>query len=160
MPHEAPRPASAKIEYSDDPTRVDIAQLLELYHITYWAKGRTYEQAKRAVANSRPVITAWDGPRLVGFARVISDLTYRATIWDVIVADAYQGSGIGRGMMRRILEHPDLATVSMFVLLTKDRHRFYEGLGFESERNMSMILRREPAGGAVSPSHLQRKDET
>jgi GNAT superfamily N-acetyltransferase len=130
------------ITYTDDRARVDIGQLLALYHLTYWAKGRTADQVARALEHSHPVITAWDGPKLVGFTRVISDRTYRATIWDVIVAESHQKHGIGRQMMRRVLEHPDLKTVTMFVLLTKDRHRFYEHLGFEAERDMSMILRR------------------
>ena len=133
---------TAAITYSDDPARVDIDQLLALYHITWWAKGRTVDQVVRALEHSRPIITAWDGPKLVGFTRVISDLTYRATIWDVIVADAYQKRGIGREMIRLVLDHPDLESVTMFLLLTKDQHRFYEQLGFTTERDMSMMLRR------------------
>lgn len=130
------------ITYSDDPTRVDVRQLLGLYDVTYWAKGRTADRVARALSHSRPVITAWDGARLVGFTRVISDLTYRATIWDVIVADTHRKRGIGRELMRRVLDHPDLETVTMFVLLTQDQHRFYEHLGFRTERDKSMMLRR------------------
>lgn len=146
-----PKPLPDSIVYSDDPGRVDVHQLLDLYRITYWAADRTIEQVRRAVAHSRPVISAWDGSRMVGFARVISDLTYRATIWDVIVADSHQKLGIGREMMRRVLEHHDLESVTMFVLLTKDRHRFYQHLGFEIDGELSMILWRKPAGGADSP---------
>jgi len=133
---------SGAIAYSDDRARVDVAQLLALYHVTWWAKGRTAGQVARALEHSRPVVTAWDGPKLVGFARVISDLTYRATIWDVIVAETHQKRGIGREMMRLVLEHPDLRSVTMFLLLTKDQQRFYEQLGFTSERDMTMMLRR------------------
>ncbi|HSQ60000.1 MAG TPA: GNAT family N-acetyltransferase [Acidobacteriota bacterium] len=146
-----PKPLRESIVYSDDPARVDVPQLLDLYRITWWAADRTLEQVRRALDHSRPVITAWDGTRLVGFTRVISDLTYRATIWDVIVADTHQKLGIGREMMRRVLGHPELESVTMFLLLTKDRHRFYEHLGFETDRELSMILRRRPAGGADSP---------
>ncbi len=133
---------SGPITYSDDPARVDLRQLLALYDVTYWAKDRTHEQVERALRHSRPVLSAWEGDRLVGFTRVISDLTYRATIWDVIVAESHQKRGIGRELMRLVLEHPDLRTVSMFLLLTKDQHRFYERLGFTTERDMSMTLRR------------------
>jgi len=31
---------------------------------------------------------------------------------------------------------------SNFLLLTKDKHAFYERFGFESERDMAMMLRR------------------
>ena len=143
MPHEKRAAGSAgAITYSDDPGRVNIAQLLALYHVTYWAKGRTAAQVERALQYSRPVLTAWDGDRMVGFTRVISDLTYRATIWDVIVADSHQKRGIGRELMRKVLDHPDLKTVTMFLLLTKDRQEFYRHLGFTVESEMSMMLRR------------------
>jgi GNAT superfamily N-acetyltransferase len=146
------------IVYSDDPARVDLAQLLGLYRITWWAAERTRQHVRRALEHSHPVITAWDGARMVGFTRVISDRTYRATIWDVIVAESHRKRGIGRGMMRRVLDHPDLASVSMFVLLTKDKHRFYEMFGFRTNREVCMMLRRTPAGGADSPNDPQGKD--
>ena len=130
------------LEISDDRTRVDVAQLLELYRTTWWAHDRSHEQIRRALDHSHPVVTAWDGITLVGFARVISDLTYRATIWDVIVRPSHQGHGLGRTIMNAILEHPDLKTVTQFFLLTSDKHAFYERLGFRSERGMAMTLRR------------------
>ncbi|HEY6221650.1 MAG TPA: GNAT family N-acetyltransferase [Candidatus Eisenbacteria bacterium] len=121
---------------------MDLAQLLELYQITWWAHDRTRDQVRRALEHSRPVISAWEGARMVGFTRVISDLTYRATIWDVIVRPSHQGRGVGKLMMHRVLEHPDLRTVTNFVLLTKDQHAFYERLGFRKERDMAMTFRR------------------
>src|SRR5262245_60427600 len=95
------------LEISDDRTRVDVAQLLDLYRTTWWAHDRSHEQIRRALDHSHPVVTAWDGATLVGFARVISDLTYRATIWDVIVRPSHQGRGVGSAMMNAVLEHPD-----------------------------------------------------
>ncbi|MGH7680357.1 MAG: GNAT family N-acetyltransferase [Candidatus Eiseniibacteriota bacterium] len=142
MPTERPAPRPAAIECSDDPARVDLAQLVELYHLTWWAHDRNLDQVRRALAHSRPVLTAWDGEQMVGFTRVISDLTYRATIWDVIVRPSHQGRGVGRQMMHRVLEHPDLKTVTSFLLLTKDKHSFYEQLGFRTEPSMAMVLRR------------------
>ena len=99
-------PLSSPIECTDDPARVDLAQLLDLYRITWWAQDRTRDQVRRALEHSRPVISAWEGKRMVGFTRVISDLTYRATIWDVIVLPSHQGRGVGTLMMHRVLEHP------------------------------------------------------
>jgi predicted N-acetyltransferase YhbS len=79
---------------------------------------------------------------MVGFTRVISDRTYRATIWDVIVRPGHQGRGIGAALVQAVLNHPDLKTVTLFMLLTKDQHPFYERLGFTTDRDMSMIYRR------------------
>jgi len=142
MPSAESLSSSGPIECSDNPARVDLAQLLELYQITWWAHDRTRDQVRRALEHSRPVITAWEAARMVGFTRVISDLTYRATIWDVIVRPSHQGRGVGKLMMQRVLEHPDLQTVTNFVLLTKDQHAFYERLGFRKERDMAMTFRR------------------
>ena len=131
-----------QLELTDDRSRVDLAQLLELYRATWWAHDRSKEQVRRALEHSRPVITAWEGSSLVGFTRVISDLTFRATVWDVIVRQSHQGRGIGRALMLHVLDHPDLKTVTQFLLLTADKHSFYERLGFRPERDMAMSLRR------------------
>ncbi|HZI88951.1 MAG TPA: GNAT family N-acetyltransferase [Candidatus Polarisedimenticolia bacterium] len=130
------------IEITDDRARVDVEQLLGLYTTTWWALERSTADVRRALEHSHPVLSAWDGPLLVGFTRVISDRTYRATIWDVIVRQSHQGRGIGRKLVRAVLDHPDLETVTSFLLLTKDKHRFYEHLGFATEPDMAMMLRR------------------
>jgi GNAT superfamily N-acetyltransferase len=130
------------IEITDDRARVDVAQLLDLYGTTWWASERTTDEVRRALDHSHPLITAWDGASMIGFTRVISDLTYRATIWDVIVRPAYQGRGVGDRMMQAVLDHPDLESVTMFLLLTKDKHGFYERYGFETEPNFAMVLHR------------------
>ena len=130
------------IEITDDRARVDVAQLHDLYGTTWWAGERTTNEVRRALDHSHPLITAWDGASMIGFTRVISDLTYRATIWDVIVRPQYQGQGVGDRMMQAVLAHPDLATVTMFLLLTKDKHGFYERYGFETTPNFAMILHR------------------
>jgi len=142
MPSANPASQPDPIHCTDDPARIDLAQLLELYQLTWWAQDRNADQVRRALQHSRPVVSAWEGERMVGFARVISDLTYRATIWDVIVRPSHQGRGIGKQMMHFVLDHPDLRTVTYFILLTKDQHAFYERLGFQTERDMSMTLRR------------------
>jgi GNAT superfamily N-acetyltransferase len=131
-----------QIEITDNHARVDVSQLLELYRTTWWAQERSAEDVRRALLHSHPVITAWDGSTLVGFTRVISDRTYRATIWDVIVRPSHQGHGVGQKMMRAVLDHPDLESVTAFLLLTKDKHGFYEQFGFETEPSMAMMLRR------------------
>ena len=130
------------IEITDDRARVDVEQLLDLYETTWWALERSADDVRRALDYSHPVLSAWDGPSLVGFTRVISDRTYRATIWDVIVRPTHQGRGIGTKLVRAALNHPDLESVTSFLLLTKDKHRFYEQFGFAMEPDMAMMLRR------------------
>ena len=40
----------------------------------------------------------------VGFARATSDGVFNATIWDVVVSPEWQGCGIGRGMVERLVD--------------------------------------------------------
>ena len=84
------------------------------------------------LANTDYYFSGWDGPRLVAFARVLTDGIYRATLWDVVVDAAYQGRGVGEGLMGVILAHPVLSRVEKFWLNTRDKQKFYERFGFVS----------------------------
>ena len=91
--------------------------------------------------HSDVVLCAWDGDRLVGFGRVLTDFVYRATIWDVIVDQAHHKQGIGTELVQRILNHPRLNKVELFWLCTR-RPGFYEKLGFSSKEQTGMVWSR------------------
>jgi ribosomal protein S18 acetylase RimI-like enzyme len=120
----------------------ELAQLVRLYDHAAWAKGRTLEDVHRMLAQTDLAVSAWDGPRLVGFGRVLTDYVYRASIWDVIVDPAYQGHEIGTHIMQRILEHPELTRVELFWLCTRDKQTFYEKLGFSANEQTGMVWAR------------------
>lgn len=117
----------------------DPALLLNLYRCAPWAAARTADGVKDMLGNTDLVISAWDGPRLVGFGRVLTDYVYRASIWDVIVDPEYQGQDIGTQIMERILHHPSLKRVELFWLCTRDKQAFYEKLGFSSREQTGMV---------------------
>ncbi|WP_447973739.1 GNAT family N-acetyltransferase [Nitrospira sp. Kam-Ns4a] len=123
---------------------LDPAQLLRLFDQAPWAKGRTLEDAREMLASTDLAISAWDGDRLVGFGRVLTDYVYRASIWDVIVDQAYQGQDIGSALMQQILQHPSLKRVELFWLCTRDKQAFYEKLGFSSKEQTGMVWARAP----------------
>ncbi len=87
-------------------------------------------------------LSVWDGSRLVGFGRVLTDYVYRASIWDVIVDPDYQGQDVGTQIMQRILHHHDLKQVELFWLCTRDKHAFYEKLGFSADEQTGMVWAR------------------
>jgi ribosomal protein S18 acetylase RimI-like enzyme len=120
---------------------IDPAQLVALYRHAPWASTRTSEDAREMLIHTDVAITAWDGNRLVGFGRVLTDYVYRASIWDVIVDNAYQGQDIGTQIIQRILEHPDLKRVELFWLCTRSPG-FYEKLGFSSNEQTGMVWAR------------------
>lgn len=53
------------------------------------------------VANADITVTAWDGDRLVGVARSVTDFTYCCYLSDLAVDAAYQRQGIGVELMAR-----------------------------------------------------------
>ena len=119
----------------------DPSQLLELFHQAPWAKDRSLGDAKEMLRHTDLTLSAWDGNRLIGFGRVLTDFIYRATIWDVIVDRAYQGQGVGTEIVQRILNHPRLERVEHFWLCTR-RPGFYEKLGFSSKEQTGMVWSR------------------
>ena len=116
-------------------------QLLTLFQQAPWAKGRTLSDAREMLRHTDVAMCAWDGDHLVGFGRVLTDFVYRATIWDVIVDEAYQKQGIGAEIVQRILHHPRLKKVELFWLCTR-RPGFYEKLGFSSKEQTGMVWNR------------------
>lgn len=116
-------------------------QLMTLFQQAPWAKGRTLNDARDMLRHTDVALCAWDGDHLVGFGRVLTDFVYRATIWDVIVDEAYQKQGIGAEIVQRILHHPRLKKVELFWLCTR-RPGFYEKLGFSSKEQIGMVWNR------------------
>jgi GNAT superfamily N-acetyltransferase len=126
---------------------LDLGELQRLLDQTPWARGRSKDGLSRMLAHTSFVFTAWDGPRLVGFARVMTDQVYRATLWDVVVDAPYQGRGVGEGLVAYVLEHPVLCRVEKFWLNTRDKHKFYERFGFVSS-SQGMVLERPRSDGS------------
>ena len=50
------------------------------------------DQAERCLKNASYLVSAWDGERPVGMARVVSDMGYMYVLADVIVIPEYQGT--------------------------------------------------------------------
>jgi ribosomal protein S18 acetylase RimI-like enzyme len=66
---------------------------------------RDYAVPAAAAALERTInIGAWDGPRLVGSVRVLTDGYFFATISEILVDPEYQRRGIGRRLMELALD--------------------------------------------------------
>lgn len=90
--------------------------------------GRTYSRACSKHANL--VISAWDGSRLVGISRSLTDFTYVAYLADLAVDAVYQRRGIGKQLMEETRQR--LGRECMIVLLAAPKaNDYYPKLGFE-----------------------------
>ncbi len=98
---------------------------------SYWAQGRTLEQTETAIANS-VCFGAYEDGRQAAFARVVTDHATFAYLGDVFVMPEFQGRGIGKRLMRAIIEHPELQGLRRWILATRDAHSLYEKFGFHS----------------------------
>lgn len=124
---------------------IDCHKLQELFRLgAFWAKDRKIEDLEVAIANSEPVISAWDGKQLIGFARATSDGIYRATIWDVVIHPDYQGAGLGRKLVQTVLSHPRMNRVERVYLMTTHQQHFYKRIGFEANSTTTMVLYNQP----------------
>lgn len=120
-----------------DTHEIDLDQLTVLFNSAGWER-RTADRERLAqlVRGSTYVVSAWDGDRLAGFARAISDGAFNAYISTVAVLPDYQQRGIGRELIQRLLNGRDHL---QFVLHAHDRaYPFYLhlDLGFEPFENV------------------------
>lgn len=130
----------------------DPQYLLALFEQTDWARGRALEDIQRMLVETDVMISAWDGSRLVGFGRVLTDYVYRASIWDVIVDVSYQDQDIGKGLVQRILRHTSLVRVELFWLCTRRYQGFYASLGFSDKEQTGMVWNRQKQNPPSSDS--------
>ncbi|HSM80457.1 MAG TPA: GNAT family N-acetyltransferase [Nodosilinea sp.] len=133
--------SAIQFRYTDQFSEVDLDQLVSLFRAAaFWACDRSREDMAIAVAHSYPVVTAWDGPTLIGFARATSDGVFRATIWDVVISPDYQGGGLGRKLVETLVAHPHMSRVERVYLMTTHQQGFYARIGFEENASTTMVL--------------------
>ena len=114
--------------------------LLELERITTavgWHP-RPIRRVRRALRHSLMVVGVWRHdprlPRLVGFARCIGDGVINATVWDVVIHPAYQGVGLGHGLMAFVVRQlQDMGVECVTLFADPDVIRFYESQGWQVE---------------------------
>ena len=121
-------PASYLISNDKDKLDIDLIHQY-LSAVSYWAKGRNLAQVKTTLEASI-CFGVYLGEKQVGFARVLSDKVTLAYLADVFILPEHQGQGLGKRLIRTVLEHEDFQTVS-WLLKTKDAQELYKKFGFE-----------------------------
>lgn len=119
------------LELDDDPSRVDVAAVHDyLSNESYWARGRSRAAVEQTVREAARVVGLYDGPRQVGFARVLSDSVHIAYLCDVYVLAAYRGRRLGVELVRETVDNGPQRDLRWW-LGTEDAHELYKRFGFE-----------------------------
>ncbi|KEF41464.1 MAG: GNAT family acetyltransferase [Cyanobium sp. CACIAM 14] len=108
---------------------------------SFWAAGRSRTELGRMLSGSQVVVSAWRGQELVGFGRATSDGVFRAVLWDVVVAEAQQGMGLGRRIVEALVTSPPVAGAERIYLMTTTGQGFYERLGFTPVESQRLMLK-------------------
>jgi ribosomal protein S18 acetylase RimI-like enzyme len=102
---------------------------LEAIFVATDLDGRQDGNILKAFRQSTDACFAFDGEKLIGTSRALSDGVYHAFIYDVAVLPAYQGQGIGSEMVRQLIaRNPVWRTM---LRADADVQPFYDRLGFE-----------------------------
>ncbi len=117
---------------STDPTRLDVDAIHRfLSHWPGWeTDGIPRSVLERALANSLN-FGVYEGPRQIGFARVVTDYATFAFILDDYIEESHRGRGLGKWLMETIQRHPRLRGLRRWMLYTHDQ-RIYAKVGFKA----------------------------
>lgn len=120
------------VEYSSDLKRIDIERVHAWLRDSYWFPKIRRDILEKAMQNSlcMGAFNQESGIQ-VGFARLVTDYSTFGYLCDVIVDENTRGQGIGREMVRRLLDDPAISTLRRICLATRDAHEVYRPLGFE-----------------------------
>jgi GNAT superfamily N-acetyltransferase len=90
---------------------------------------REYDAGRTGAALDKTInIGAWDGDRLVGSVRVLSDGYFFSMVAEVMVDPEYRRQGIGRELLRRALDVTPGGT--LYLGAQPGQERFVESVGF------------------------------
>ncbi len=110
--------------------------LKQLYEQAGWWESPPegeYDFLKEVVKNCAFFAGAFDGKKMIGMGRALSDLVSDAYIQDVTVLKPYRGMGIGRGIIQMLIKELKQKGVDWIGLIAEPgTSAFYENLGFKS----------------------------
>lgn len=123
---------SMKITYKitkDDINWKEVAAVLDRSGLSHLPP----EKQKAAFTNSYAVVFVYDGNKIVGVARALSDGVCQGAIYNVALDPDYQGYGIGKEMIRNLLRQ--LAGQNVILYTHPKTISLYERMGFRRAKS-------------------------
>lgn len=126
--------------------RVSPAQFLSVLQRSTLAERRPVHDAdclRGMIEHANLIATCWEGRRLVGIARSVTDFHYCCYLSDLAVDQAYQRRGIGVRLIH--LTREALGPHATLILLSAPAAtRYYPHLGFTRHPQAWLLGRRQP----------------
>ena len=124
-----------------DSKNIDFNELSNLYKIAPLGDKKV-EDLKIVFANSMYKCFVYDEEKLVGVGRVLADGVDCAYICDVAIHPDYQGKGIGKSLVRKLLEF-SYGHNKIILYSYPGREDFYVKLGFAKMSTAMAIFKNQ-----------------
>ena len=116
----------------------DVSRLLKSAGMAYHGP----DIHKKAFEASHTTTFVYNNDQLIGMGRAISDGTYQAAVYDCAVLPEFQGRGIGKIIMNRILAHVSHCNIILYA--SPGKEGFYQKLGFRKMKTgMALFIKGE-----------------
>jgi ribosomal protein S18 acetylase RimI-like enzyme len=129
------------IEYKRDPaiTAEELASVFERSGIRRPVDDLVRMQRMLDAADL--TFAAYDGEKLIGYARSLTDFCFCCYLSDLAVDKAYQRNGIGKELVHRVQSAIGEET-AMLLLSAPDAMEYYPHIGFDKAENAWIIKRK------------------
>jgi GNAT superfamily N-acetyltransferase len=143
---------------STDRSKLDTDMVLDFLSRSYWARDTPTGALRVSLETSFCLGLYEAGGGQVGFARVVTDFARIAFLSDVFILEGHRCKGLGKLLIREVLNHPLLRDIETWMLATRDAHALYEQFGFRryTGRGRLMVLRPSESRPAVVELGMER----
>lgn len=127
---------------STDQNRLDPVAIHRFLSTSYWAKDRSLASVTQSLSFSY-CFGLYHHTQQIGLSRVITDFTGFAYLCDVYVLEEFRGKGLGKWMIKTVMEHPQLKGIKTWTLFTETAQALYQKYGFEGLSNPEIFMRKQ-----------------
>jgi N-acetylglutamate synthase-like GNAT family acetyltransferase len=121
----------------------DYDQIRRLVIDTGWGTRVRSDRFRRMMEGADRIVVALDADRVVGFARALFDDASNGYISMVAVARDRQGQGIGRELVKRLMDVKAPKQITWVLRSARDSTGFWEKMGFRKSTVAMEIVRTE-----------------
>jgi len=97
---------------------------------------------KKMLDNANLLVTAWDGEKLIGVARALSDFSYCCYLSDLAVIKEYQHQDIGHELVTQV-QNQIGDECALILLSAPEVMEYYPRIGFTKVDNAFVVQRKK-----------------